>query len=287
MEGDSLDTIPEHGFDVIDMHHHIDVGVSITAAMNVGRQDSEPGADRDKLELETRLRMMDQQHVRGAIMLPGHTYLRPRGLADTMVVNDAVAAYRDKHPDRFVAALGVVEPLYGPAGYDEVVRCRDELGLVGISFHNGMQGVPVDTSLMRGLLQKIGEAGMVPFIHAVGEGMENIWQVDTLAKDFPDLTFVCLDVFRDIVQLKSLPEIAERRANVYFDLALSVSFDIMGLPQVRTVGADRFLYGSNLYSWPMMTNPFNLLPEILRSDLSDDQKTAIFSGNIKRLLDLN
>jgi predicted TIM-barrel fold metal-dependent hydrolase len=212
-------------------------------------------------------------------------YLRANGLTDTQAVNNAVAAYCDRAPDRFIAGVGVVEPLYGAAGFDEVRRCAEELGLAGIGFHNGMQGVPVDSPLMRGLIEKIGDAGMIPFIHALGNDLENIWQVESLAKDFPDLPIVVLDVFQNIGQVKAIPDIAERRPNLLFDLVFTPCFDLMGLPQVRAVGADRFLYGSNFYSWPTMKKPFGiLLEEILASDLDDADKAAILGGNIKRLL---
>jgi predicted TIM-barrel fold metal-dependent hydrolase len=62
----------------------------------------------------------------------------------------------------------------------------------------------------------------------------------------------------------------------------------MALPQVRTIGADRFLYGTDLYSWPSMSSTMgDVLPQILKSDLPDDAKAAILGGNIKRILNLS
>lgn len=277
----------EHGFDIIDAHHHFEAGFSVGDALNVGRRN-DGAAEAQDIELHTRLRTMDRHHVRGAVVIAGPTYLRPRGVLDTMVVNDALAAYRDRKPDRFLAAVGVVEPLYGVDGYSEVKRCRDELGMVGVSFHNAFQGVPVDSPLMRPLIERVGEAGLVPFLHAIGTPMETLWQVDSLAKDFPDLPMVVLDVFHDINQVKSLPEVAERRPNLTFDLALLVSFECLGLPTVRVVGAERFVYGTDMYSWPLQTQPFGTLaPGIVASDLPAEDKARIFSGNITRLLGLH
>ena len=85
-----------------------------------------------------------------------------------------------------------------------------------------------------------------------------------------------------------LPDIAERRPNLYFDVALLVSFDCLALPLVRAIGADRFVYGTDLYSWPLQTMPYgNLLANILETDLSDEEKIAILSGNLKKLLKLS
>lgn len=275
-----------HGFDVIDMHHHFEASTGISDMLGFsGRTGAAPGKSKADLDLSTRLAILDAEHVRGAVIIAGHTYLRPRGLADTMDVNNAVAAYRNATPDRFLAAVGVIEPLYGPAAYSEVTRCRDELGMRGISFHNAYQGVPIDSPQMRPLIEKIGEAGLTPFIHAIGSQLETIWQVDSLAKHFPDLPMVVLDTFYDHNAVRALPEIAERRPNLTFDLALLVGFECLGLPVVRAVGAHRFVYGTDQYSWPLMTKTYgSLLPSILDCDLSDADKTAILSGNIKRIL---
>ena len=269
-----------HGFDVIDVNHHLnDFDHHLNTDVYGYVADAYAERGNASMELNTRLAAMDAQHVRGAVMIAGSSYIRPNGIADTMAVNDAVAAYRDRQPGRFVAAVGDVDPLHGPAGVGEVKRCHDELGLVGISFR-GMG------FMMRPLIEKAGEMGLVPFVH-VGTPNETIWQVDSLAKDFPDLTMVVLYVFNTISQVGSLAEIAERRPNLYFDLSGSVSFETLGLPHLRAIGADRFLYGTYTHSWPLHTKPLGkLLPDIVDSDLSQGDKTAILSGNIKRILNL-
>lgn len=272
-------------FDVIDMHQHLECGIGLKGALDFGGEGSSSD-QRDNSEFEHRASMMAAHNIASAVVMPGNMYLRPNGLADTARVNDRIASYRDRAPGRF-HGVGIVEPIYGPAGFAEVRRCRDELGLVGIGFHNKMQGVPVDSPLMFKLIDKIGEAGLIPFLHALGNDLESIWQVDLLAKAFPDLPMVILDVFHDLNQVKSLPDIAERRPNLYFDLSMSISFEFMGKPQVRAVGAERFVFGTNFYSLPTMDKPLGRpLEQILESDLSNTEKTAILSGNARRILGL-
>lgn len=276
----------EHSFDIIDVHQHVECGVGLKGALDFGGTDADGQGGQD-LEFRTRMAAMDELRMRGAVVIAGNMYLRPNGLADTREVNDKVAAYQCRQPERILGGVGLVEPVYGPAGFAEVKRCREELGLIGIGFHNGMQGVPVDSPLMFKLIEKIGEAGLVPFIHALGNELETIWQVDLLAKAFRDLPMIVLDVFHDVSQVKSLPDIAERRPNLYFDLSMSINFEFMGLPQVRAVGARRFVYGTNFYSWPLMKKPMGqLLEEILASDLPREDKAAILGGNARRLLGL-
>jgi predicted TIM-barrel fold metal-dependent hydrolase len=274
----------DHGFTLIDVHHHYEAGYGIAAFLDVvdDPAGAPTGAEKD---LDTRLSIMDTDGVAAAVVIAGHTYLRPHGIADTRAVNDAVAEYVSRAPHRLIAGVGVVEPLYGQVGPAEVRRCRSELGFAGISFHNRFQGAPVDSPLMTPLLETIGDEGMIPFVHAYGTPLENLSQVDSLAGRFPDLPIVVLDVFHDVTQIRALPEVARRRPNLYFDLSLLVNFETLGLPAVREIGADRFLFGTDQYSWPLMTTPYGCLADgIVASTLPDAEKAMILSGNALRLL---
>src|SRR5881397_1422363 len=98
-------------FDVFDVHHHVG------RAFDALGGDLAAASEQVDVELETRLRIMDEGGVRQALVIPGHGYLRPNGLADTRRVNDEIAAYRDRTPDRFPVACGIVEPAYGPSSF--------------------------------------------------------------------------------------------------------------------------------------------------------------------------
>ena len=52
----------------------------------------------------------DRGGVEQAIVIPGHGYERANGIADTRAENDAIAACRDRMPERFPGAVGIVEP---------------------------------------------------------------------------------------------------------------------------------------------------------------------------------
>jgi uncharacterized protein len=271
--------VTSQDFDVIDANHHL-LECDHHTATDGSPVSATSFSDRDlEADMATRLSILDAQGTRGAVILASSTYLRPRGIADTRAVNDSVARYRNRVPSRFVAAVGHVDHLHGSAGQDEVTRCHEELGLVGMGF-SGMN------FMMRPLVHRMAELGMVPFI-GVGYPNETIWQVDSLAHAFPDLPMVVLNVFNDIGQIGSLAEVAERRPNLYFDLSGSVSFETMGLPQLRPIGARRFLYGTSTHSRPTHTQPFGeLLPDIIESDLSPKEKSAILGGNVRRILGL-
>ena len=136
---------------------------------------------------------MDEGGVRQAMVIPGHGYLRPNGIADTRVVNDEIAAYRDRTPDRFPVACGIVEPRDGAAAFAEIDRVADELGLVALSFHTRFQGVSLDSRWIVRYLERMGERNLVPVIHAMDDTPEEaLWKLASIARELPDLTILAL-----------------------------------------------------------------------------------------------
>jgi predicted TIM-barrel fold metal-dependent hydrolase len=234
-------------------------------------------------ELAERLAVLDRRGVDAAVIIAEHSYLRPAGLADTRQVNDGVAAYAFLRPDRFIGAVGVVEPLYGERGLSEIDRCK-ELGLAGISFHCRFQGVSVDSRWVRRYLSRMGEIGLLPFVHCNGESPEEaLWKLDLMARDLPGLPMVILDAFSTFEQCRLVPHVAAAHPLLVFDTALAASIGAV-VSTVRAAGAGSVVYGSCLYS---RTGAYPLgdpLPEILASDLDAGTKAAIIGGTINRLL---
>ena len=172
-------------FPVLDVHHHVgnafrSLGGSLDQAQ--GMTEEEYVA----LELRSRLDIMDRGNVAQAIVIPGHGYERSRGIVDTCAENDAIAAYRDRRPDRFPAAVGIVEPRDGEASLAELDRVKNELGLVGISFHTRFQGVSLDSRWIRRYCERMADLGLVPVMHAMDETPEEaLWKLAELARSFP------------------------------------------------------------------------------------------------------
>lgn len=283
-----------HPFPVLDVHHHVGsaflaLGGEIDAASSaptstpssatVPRSKASP-AD---VELESRLAIMDAGGVDQAVVIPGHGYLRPRGLPDTMAENDLIARYRDRLPARFPAAVGIVEPAYGDACFAELERCKHELGLAGISFHTRFQGVSLDSRFILAYVAKMAELGLLPVIHAMNETPEEaLWKLAVLARSIPDTPILALDAFGSYEATRECFFIAEVAPNICFDTSLSYNFDFIE-DFARAFGAERVVFGTDLYSHPVGRRISHLLPQILDSALSDAQKTAILAGNARRL----
>jgi len=273
-------------FDVLDVHHH--VGNAFRAlGGDVDQKGGLTGADYQRLEVEARLEIMDRGGVRQAVVIPGHGYERSNGVADTRAENDAIAAYRDRLPERFPVAVGVVEPRDGAASLDELTRVRQELGLAGISLHTRFQGVSLDSRWIRVYCERMGELGLVPVIHAMDEAPEEaLWKLAQLARDLPDLEILTLDAFASYESTRQCFFVAELAPNLLFDTSLSYNFDFIEEFAGR-FGPERVLFGTDLYSHPVGRRISHLLPQILGSQLADSDKALILAGNARRLFGLS
>ncbi|MEZ4331411.1 MAG: amidohydrolase family protein [Myxococcota bacterium] len=275
---------------VLDVHHH--VGSAFLALG--GEIDAKPPASGSgsasravpspaDLELASRLEIMDGAGVDRAIVIPGHGYLRPRGLPDTMAENDLIARYRDRLSARFPAAVGIVEPAYGDACFAELERCKHELGLAGISFHTRFQGVSLDSRYVLAYVAKMAELGLLPVVHAMNETPEEaLWKLAVLARSIPDTPVLALDAFGSYEATRECFFIAEVAPNLCFDTSLSYNFDFIE-DFARQFGAERVVFGTDLYSHPVGRRISHLLPQIRASALSDEQKRLILADNARRL----
>ena len=266
---------------VLDVHHH--VGSLSAMGLHIGTETMSP-EDASRVEFEARLETMDRTGVDQAILIPGHLYLRPDGLADTRIVNDQIAAYRDRRPDRFPAAVGIVEPLYGDAGFEELVRIRSELHLVGVSFHTRFQGVATNSPLVVELVRQMAGLGLIPMVHAVGEVPdEALWRVQALAEAVPGVPMLVLDAFGSHEGTQQVFPVAKASPHLLFDTSLAHGFHWLE-PFVDEFGHDRLVFGTDVYSHTSPHGRNLTLEQLLASPLSDAAKGAILSGNARRLL---
>jgi predicted TIM-barrel fold metal-dependent hydrolase len=273
--------IADVGFDVFDVHHH--VGRAFDALG--GELDDAAGdaAEVARVELAERLRIMDEGGIRQALVIPGHGYLRPNGIADTRRINDEIAAYRDDTADRFPVACGIVEPRDGRHALDEIERVASDLRLAAISFHTRFQGVSMDSQWILRYLDRIGELGLVPIIHAMDDTPEeSLWKLASIARSFPDLTILALDAFSSYEATRQCFFVADVAANIVFDTGLSYNFDFIEEFAVR-FDPERVMFGTDLYSWPAGRRVSHLLPQIVECGLPHDAKAAILGGNARRL----
>ncbi len=270
------------GFEVIDVHHHVGDPSAVFGDLPLAGQPS-TAADTGVDEVAKRLQVMDEGGADKAIVIAGHGYLRPEGLQDTMRVNDLIAAYRDGHPTRFPAAVGVVEPTYGPHSLPEIDRVAEELGLAGISFHVRFQGVSLDSQWVRAYVERMIEKGLTPVLHAVHETSENpLWKVAMIARAFPETPILVLDAFGSHEGTKECYFTADVAPNLVFDTSLASGWGFIE-HFARSFGAERVAFGTDLYSWPLGRKISLIAREVADSALNDGDKRLILAGNARRL----
>jgi predicted TIM-barrel fold metal-dependent hydrolase len=260
--------------EIFDIHHHLG---SLTGG------SLQEGDDWQERDYANRLRIMDANGVSAAAILAATGYIQAEGIKDTMRCNDVVAAYRRRDPKRFPVACGIVEPLHGSRSLGELERMKHALHLDGVVWHSRFQGVAVDHQLMRPLLKKVSELGLVPLIHTNAESnLEAVWRLERLALEFPELTFVSMDALTTNTNSQLALDIAKRTKNIIFDTA-----HVRGPAYVRSfveaVGSQRMIFGSLFYSQPASYEHCATLAEIQAAKISDADKANILAHNAKRL----
>jgi predicted TIM-barrel fold metal-dependent hydrolase len=272
---------------VIDCHHHVGSIAAVAAGDATADEDAPAFQD---AELRVRLDTMGELGVDQAVLIPGHGYLRPNGNADTIAVNDRIAAYRDCNPDRFPAALGVVEPLHGKESIRELHRVEDELGLAGVSFHARFQGVATNSGLVLTLAREMAALGLVPFVHAADASRdEDWWKVQDFADAIPEVPVVALDAFTTSEKSWEALRVARQTPNLYFDTSVSSGLHFV-LPVLNEVGPERIIFGTDQYSAitpPGPSSRRNIIDQLAATDrVGIEAKRAILGGNVRRLLNL-
>jgi predicted TIM-barrel fold metal-dependent hydrolase len=269
--------------DIFDHHQHIGFIADITG--DIGTAERRREAEGDALEADYRARVatMDRLGILQASLMPGHSYPRPGGLAHTRAMNDRLAAYRKRDPDRFPAIAGTVEPRYGEAGLEEIDRMH-ALGFQAISWHHRQQGLPINHPVMHRYAARMADLGMVPFVHTfVGADFEEIWRLRDLALAFPAVRFLCMDSMTDAAAFEEALAAGARTPNLLFDTT-SLALGPAAIERfVETLGAERLLFGSNLYS-DSPAEQLESLDAVRQANISAPERAAILGGNARRLL---
>jgi predicted TIM-barrel fold metal-dependent hydrolase len=263
--------------EIFDIHHHLG---SLTGG---SLQDEAGWQDRD---YSNRVRIMQANGVTMAAILVATGYIQADGIKDTMRSNDTVAAYRKRDPQRFPVACGTVEPLHGVRSLDELERIKHELHLEGVVWHHRFQGVAIDHQLMRPLLRKVSDLGLVPYVHTNAESnMEAVWRLERLAVEFPELTFVAMDALTTNVNSQLVLDIAKRTPNILFDTAHVRSSGYIR-QFVEQVGSHRLVFGSLFYSYPASYERCATLEEVKAAQIGEEDRAKILSLNARRLFGL-
>lgn len=272
--------------EIADGHVHIgdlDNAIPWFGPLSTGHSARPWNAEED---MASRLRAMDAVGVAWAMVQPAHGYLRPDGIKDTMRVNDTVAAFRALDPKRFPVACGTVEPLHGERSLAELDRIKHELKLDGVSWHHRFSGCTIDSKWMWPILERMRELKLTPVIHTNAEShFEAAWQLQRLARDFPDMEFLAQDAFYAYERGNHILGSAKLSPNIVWDIGGVVSY--VSADQWVALNGSRTISFSGVASYPLAPGAVpskpKLLVDIEKSAMPEADKRAILSGNLRRL----
>ena len=267
---------PSVSYEVFDVHQHL----GSAALFGIGEQ-SPDGAR----EMAARLSLMDRHGIDAACIMAPPVW--PRSVS-SVEVNDQVAAYRDLNRERFPVALGTANVWGGEPELRELDRLARDLRLDGVVWHHRFQGAFIDHAFMNEALQECERLRLPAFIHVVLESTQEApWRLAELANRFPNVTFVALDALSSATHYGWIEHLARDLPNVLFDTAMVACVGRVVERLVDAVGAGRLLLGTDLYSAPANYVYPAPIHEVLYSDLSDDDRRLVLSGNVRRLFGLS
>jgi len=204
--------------------------------------------------------------------------------------NDYILESTARYPRRLIGFCAV-QPYVGESAVAEIERCARG-GIKGVGeLRPDMQLLDFTRKeVMQPFAEVLREHKLILLTHASepvghvypGKGSATPDMLYPFITNFPDLTIVCAHWGGGLPFYALMPEVREALKNVYFDTAAS---PFLYSPRVynqvsQLVGADRILFGSD---YPLLPQS-RLLREISSTDLPEEARSLILSGNAGRLL---
>lgn len=186
--------------------------------------------------------------------------------------NDVVTGALQEYPGRFLGYVHV-SANYPDAMLPELKRCFAIRGFKGIKVYQ--TGIPYDDPQFKPVW-KFAEKHAAPVLAHTWAG--NLTGFDKVAKAHPDIPFLAAHSGSDCTY-KAYVEAARRAQNLYLDL--TYSRDHVGLIEyfVKTVGASRLVWGTDVPLFSMAQQ----IGKVLFARISDKDKKKILWDNGARL----
>jgi predicted TIM-barrel fold metal-dependent hydrolase len=276
---------------VLDVHHHIG-GKDGQGEVNSG-DDAKAGGELfdpadPQVDIELRAEIMDRNGIDEAVIFPSLGYDESAGAEATRILNDRLMEiYEDW--DRFACPVGTVEPRHDQAAMDELERLADE-GFAGVMFHNGFQGLPINSPPTLNLLELADELGLVSFVHCYSPVMqmtERLGQMRAVGERV-DNDVIILNSLNAWMNWEQVIDLGREYENFYFETTMLSSIGRPVEEVVNRLGADRVVFGSDLYTLPEPAI-YHKTPDLFmirNAQISEEERQLILEDNARRILDL-
>lgn len=233
----------------------------------------------DKLgqDADTLVRIMDRFDVAwiGVSTLLGG---QQPTLNDIRRANDVTHAFRQREPDR-VEGFCYVNPRCGPQAVDELRRCRERYGFRFIKLWISAKA---DDPCVFPLVERAIDFGMPILQHAFHKATRMLQNesepkdVARLARRYPEARIIMAHMGADFIYGCNA---VRDCSNVWSDMCGTYCETGMIDYALRTLGAERIVFGSDGPGATLMNNVY----KVLDTPLTAEQKQRIFHDNAERL----
>ncbi len=206
--------------------------------------------------------------------------------------NDYIMESIARYPERLVGFC-TVQPKFVNEAVKEIERCVKG-GIRGIGeIRPDTQQIDLnDEEIINPFIEVIRKHNLILLVHASepvghqypGKGTVTPELLCPFIAAHQDITVVCAHWGGGLPFYALMPEVKKSMANTYFDTAAS---PFLYSPQIydrvsRLVRADKILFGSD---YPLLRQS-RIIEEIRSSELIEDEKNMVLSGNARRLLNI-
>lgn len=251
---------------VIDCHAHL-TGEKNDVTISWGVPDEKVIADSERLGIDAMC----------VSLLTRHRPATPEGFREC---NRLLAEITRRYPGR-VLGYAYVNPGYQREAIDEVRRCIEEYGFIGVKLYNEYKCTdpvvwPIVEEAVALRVPILHHAGHSHYFVATQPNMSDGGELAELARRYPEATIICGHVGGGgdwewtIKAVRPAP-------NVYLDTSGSVFDAGMIDMAVRILGPERLLFGCDL-SYTAGVG------KIRAAALDDEARRLVLGGNMQRIL---
>jgi predicted TIM-barrel fold metal-dependent hydrolase len=233
-----------------------------------------PSCDADGM-----VRTMDRLGV-DCCVASGHAAIGP----DFRLGNEVVAQAAAAHPGRIYGYIGVNPNYSADEMREELRRCRELAGFVGIKLHPDVHKTPADDERYALAWEFAAEHGLPVLSHAgAGSAFNAPSHFSARAEQHPNVAIILAHSASSQDSLDAAIELAAKRENVYLDICGSPL--LLGVLEeaVGRIGSRRLLFGTDL---PFI-DPRPGLGRLAFARIGEEEKRDILGRNAARVFSIS
>lgn len=244
--------------------------------------DCHIAAGQHGIGIDELLRRLDAAGVDKAVCWPMVTYAREI-YPDNRAIYDGYKA----HPDRIIP-FGGVNPMLGmQQAQDELKRCIEEYGVVGVKLNGARDGYYIDhPELSLPLVRTIADKGLALAFHCGANDFEKThpFRIAAISDAYPNLRIMIVHMGGGAQPSMSdaVIDLAQRYRNWWL---IDSEADYRKIHRaLKVLGAERVCYGSDTPFVPMRFEWG--IRQVVYQDIAEAERTMVFGDNMARMLGL-